>query len=91
MLTCPHGHYEVWEKWRKAGGGPAIAASEYEEWPRGRIVYDRERYRFILYADQQILRDPALMNAIRERFGLAMDRTDQKWDDHYRSTRRLKR
>ncbi len=25
MLTCPHGHYDVWEQWRKAGGRAAIA------------------------------------------------------------------
>ena len=95
MLTCAHGHYEVWEQWRKdIGAHPTdtaqlIAASEYEEWPRGRIVYDTETDRFILYADGQILRRPALMTAISERFGLPMDRTDAKRDNHYRSTRRL--
>ena len=91
MLTCPHGHYEVWEQWHKAGGRAAIAAFEYEEWPRGRIVYDRENERFILYADAQILRDAALIAAIHERFGLPMERTDAKRDSHYRSMRRLKR
>lgn len=91
MLTCPHGHYEVWEQWHKAGGQAAIAGSEYEEWPRGRIVYDSESDRFILYADAQILRDPALIAQINERFGLPMDRIDAKRDNHYRSTRRLSR
>ena len=91
MLTCPHGHYEVWEQWRKAGGRAVIVASEYEEWPRGRIVYDTESDRFILYADAQILRDQTLINAIHERFGLPMERTDRKRDHHYRSKRRLSR
>ena len=91
MLTCPHGPYDVWEQWRKAGGRAAIAASEYEEWPRGRIVYDLESGRFVLYADAQILRDPVLIAAIRERFGLPLDQTAAKGDNHYRSTRRLKR
>jgi hypothetical protein len=97
MLTCPHGHYEIWEQWRKsigasgAGAAPLIAMSEYEEWPRGRIVYDTESNRFILYADAQILRRPPLIAAIHERFGLPTDRTDAKWDSHYRSTRRLGR
>ena len=88
MLTCPHGHYEVWEQWRKAGGRAAIAESEYEEWPRGRIVCDSENGR--LYADAQILRDAALIAAVHERFGLPIDRTDAKRDNHYRSTRRLR-
>jgi hypothetical protein len=97
MLTCPHGHYEVWEEWRKSseagqpGVASAIAVSEYEEWPRGRIVYDREGERFILYADAQILREPTLIAAIQEKFGLLFDRIDAKPDNHYRSTRRLKR
>ncbi len=44
MLTCPHGHYEVWEQWQKdaklvrAGFASPVMISEYEEWPRGRIV-----------------------------------------------------
>jgi len=97
MLTCPHAHYEIWEQWRKSSGGgragvaSAIAVSEYEEWPRGRIVYDTERERFILYADGKILREPTLMAAIQERFRLPIDRTAAKRDIHYRSTRQLKR
>ena len=45
MLTCSHGHYDIWEQWRKNSGirradaAPLIAVSEYEEWPRGRIAY----------------------------------------------------
>jgi len=95
MLTCPHGHYDVWEQWRKgidirrAAAASLIAMCEYEEWPRGRIVYDTESERFVLYADAQILRRPALMAAIHERFGLPTDRADAKPDNHYRSTRRL--
>jgi hypothetical protein len=62
MLTCAHGHYEVWGQWQngsrpvRAGFAPLVAASEYEEWPRGRVVYDPDNQRFILYADGQILR-----------------------------------
>ena len=97
MLTCPHGHYDVWEQWRKNIGtprtdaAPLIAMSEYEVWPRGRIVYDTESNRFILYADVQILRRPAVLGTIYEKFALPMDRTDAKRDSHYRSTRRLGR
>jgi hypothetical protein len=97
MLGCAHAHYEVWERWRKnigtrpAGVTSPIAMSEYEEWPRGLIVYDTESERFVLYADTQILRRPVLMAAIHDRFGLPADRTDAKPDNHYRGTRRLGR
>jgi hypothetical protein len=98
MLTCPHGHYEVWEEWRKNASNDRpglnflIATDEYEEWPRGRIVYSSPHERFVLYADAQILRRPDLLTIIYERFGLSADGTqvtEPKRDSHYVSTRRL--
>ena len=98
MLTCPHGHYEVWEQWRKDARNDRsalaflIATDEYEEWPRGRIVYSSPHDRFVLYADAQILSRPDLLAIIHERFGLRADRTQMtqpKRDSHYVSTRRL--
>ena len=95
MLTCAHGHHEIWEQWRKTTGGPPtiigalVSVSEYDEWPRGRIVYHSESRRFIIYADAQILRRLALLTAIHERFGLPPGRTEAKLDNHYRGARRL--
>ena len=95
MLTYPLGHHEVWDQWRKRMAGrevpvlSIVAMNEYEEWPRGRVVFDTERERFIVYADAQILGRSALLSAIHESFGLPTGRTDAKWDDHYRWTRRL--
>ena len=92
MLTCPHGHYDLWERWRKVAGEipdiarPLVAASEYEEWPRGRIVYDTVEQQFTCYADAKILGRGDLLAAIHERFGLPSKRTTLKWDNHYRST-----
>ena len=95
MLTCPHGHYEVWEQWRRnainyrAGTASLIATDEYEEWPRGRIVYSSLNGRFTLYADAQILSRTDLLTFLQERFGLPADRTETKRDGHYVSTRQL--
>jgi hypothetical protein len=95
MLTCPHGHYEVWEEWRKNSRGDRLGVAsliwmdEYEDWPRGRIVYSSSHHHFVLYADVQILSRPDLMTVIQERFGLATDGTQRKRDSHYVSTRRL--
>ncbi len=95
MLTCSHGHHEIWEEWRKGGSnqrsGPAslIATDEYEEWPRGRIVYAPLHSRFVVYADAQILSRPELLRIIREEFKLPSDRTETKRDSHYVSTKRL--
>jgi hypothetical protein len=40
-LTCPHGHYDLWESWR-IGSAPdgltdIVRDAEYEEWPRGSV------------------------------------------------------
>src|ERR1700730_3575015 len=50
------GHYDTWACWRRDKSvDPALRALvrsyEYEDWPRGRIVFDRARDLFILYAD----------------------------------------
>jgi hypothetical protein len=95
MLTCRHSHYQVWERWRK-NPRPAqpdlaslIVASEYEEWPRGRIVYHAPGKRFILYADAEILRRPDVLAALHNTFGLPADRTETKLDSHYVSLKLL--
>ena len=54
------GHYETWAQWgRDRTADPALRAiarsSEYEDWPRGRIVFDRARDLFILYADRKLI------------------------------------
>jgi hypothetical protein len=95
MLTCPHGHYEVWEQWRKdarngrSGLDLLVATDEYEEWPRGRVVYSSPHDRFVVYADAQILCRPDLLTIVHERFGLRADGGQTMRDSHYVSTRRL--
>ena len=91
MLTCSHGHYELWESWRQGAGDiPAsarafVAASEYEEWPRGRIVFDTIHKEFTCYADVQILRRADLLTGMRIRFGLPAERTKMMRDSHFRA------
>ena len=95
MLTCPHGHYDIWEEWRKAPADvpmearAVVVASEYEEWPRGRVVFDAIHQEFTCYADIQILRRTDLLAKIRGKFGLPNERTKTIRDNHYLSTMRL--
>jgi len=98
MLTCSHGHYEVWEQWRRNArndrSGPAslIATDEYEKWPRGSVVYSSPHDQFVLYADAQILCRPDLLTIIHKRFSLRADRMQRiqpRRDRHYVSTRLL--
>ena len=47
-ITHASGHYEHWQEWQALDGARlvakgfpvVIASTEYDEWPRGRIVYE---------------------------------------------------
>lgn len=96
MLTVGTGHLDYWSRLahrgaralREAGIPTAPIWSEYEEWPRGRVMYDRTAQRFIIRADRQLHR-PAFARLIVDRFGIAVDDATILPDDHYRSVRRL--
>jgi hypothetical protein len=62
-----------------------IATSEYEEWPRGRIVFNFAAQRFVVYADRQAF---IYGEKIRETFNLPDDAVFRT-DLHYRSTKHL--
>jgi hypothetical protein len=89
-LTYGPGHYETWYRWRRDRTiGPAlrtlVGSYEYEDWPRGRIVFDRSRDLFILYANRKLL-TPATIARIETQFHLPAERTETQSDCHYQST-----
>jgi hypothetical protein len=89
-LTYGPGHYETWAQWRRDKTvDPArrvLARSyEYEDWPRGRIVFDRARDLFVLYTDRKLL-TPAMIARIQTQFHLPEKRTEIQSDGHYQST-----
>jgi hypothetical protein len=91
-LTFSPGHYETWEHWRRDKAvDPALRAIvrsyEYEDWPRGRIVFDRARDLFILYADRKLL-SPTTIARIATQFHLPAERTEVTSDCTIRVKRR---
>ena len=62
-----------------------IASSEYEDWPRGRVVFDRAAGNFITYADGQIFPYALL---VCKPFYISRT-TPFQADPHYRRARRL--
>ena len=86
-LTYGPGHYETWAQWRRDRSvDPALRALvrsyEYEDWPRGRIIFDRARDLFVLYADRKLL-TPATIARIATQFHLPAERTEIQSDWHY--------
>lgn len=89
FLTFAGGHYEVWEGWRNIKDhDPALRTAvrtfEYEDWPRGRIVFDQMKKLFILYADRKLML-PDTITQIQARFALSPDKTIVETDFHYQS------
>ncbi|MEX0827325.1 MAG: hypothetical protein WD005_00055 [Haliea sp.] len=90
-LTHAAGHYERWEGWQAIGasrllslGYPdAIVTSEYDDWPRGRIVHEVPANRFVLYADRR-LQTPDIIAALTEAFQLEAQKVVVRSDAHYR-------
>jgi len=93
FLTHPRGHYDVWSAWQGLGpaglsrrGLPAaIAWHEYEDCPRGRIVFNTEDGGFVIYADRS-LQTPTAVDVVKARFGLTAARTVVRGDPHYRTS-----
>ena len=89
-LTYGPGHYETWAHWRRDRTvEPALRALvrsyEYEDWPRGRIVFDQSRDLYIIYADRKLL-TPATIARLETQFLLPTERTEIQSDLHYKST-----
>src|ERR1700732_198847 len=83
-LTYGPGHYETWAHWRcdktvDPDLRALVRSYEYEDAPRGRIVFDRARDLYILYADRKLM-TPAMIARIETQFHLPEDRTDVKTD-----------
>ncbi len=90
------GHYEFWEGLRSEGA-PALKARgypawlhqyEYEEFPRGRVVYNMPNDLFIVYIDQK-LNKRHFINQIVEKFQIKMRIYSIEFDFHYQSTRNI--
>ncbi len=92
FLTHPRGRYDVWSKWqmlsatglRKQTVPDTVLYHEYEDFPRGRIVYQAKTRHFIIYADRQLQR-PDVVADIANRFALSPGTFVVRSDAHYRT------
>jgi hypothetical protein len=87
--THPRGHFPYWTMLQKSGQVPMDV--DYEELPRGRVVFDKHRDRFVLLADPCILNRSELVKRIISRLRLPLENTDIDRDPHYRCSKCLNR
>jgi hypothetical protein len=79
--THPRSHLEAWTVFRQRGIVPID--TEYEEHPRGRVIYDTKTCQFTMLADRCILKKRELVEKIKSELGLPKD-TKIGPDSHYR-------
>ena len=81
FLTHPRGHAEVWDRYRRNGTVPP--ETEYDEPPRGRVMYNMKTRQFTLLADRCILKKKVLISQIKKQMRLP-NNTEVGEDSHYR-------
>lgn len=89
-VVHPGGHYKFWTRmqkrglpWLRAKGlSAALARTEYEDWPRGRVSFSLENQRYMLFTDPR-LRTPFRIAMIRKTFRLPEMSFDMRSDGHY--------
>jgi hypothetical protein len=80
-LTHLRSHIDVWEQWRL--GGKVPGELEYEDSPRGRVIFHIKTRRFTLLADRCILKDKDMVKKIMSAMNLPSKTTDKGTDEHY--------
>lgn len=96
MLTVDTGHLEHWSQLvqrgaralREAGIPTTPVWSEYEEWPRGRVLYDSTARHFVIRADRQ-LHQTGFVHLIADHFCIDTTTTTVMPDEHYQCVRRV--
>jgi hypothetical protein len=85
-LTHSRSHLAVWTLFQRNGTVPREV--EYEEPPRGRVMYNMKTQQFILLADRCILQEKGLVKWIMSALSLKKT-TKTGTDEHYQCSRCL--
>ncbi len=85
-LTHSRSHIKVWKQFQRLGKAPR--ESEYEEYPRGRVMYHPSPDEFTILADQCILSRKDLITQIKKELHLPKN-TKTGTDLHYKCSRCL--
>ena len=82
-IDSPEGHVHVWDEVNAFSDRfPELAGRDYEEVPRGRVLYDQTEGVFVVYVYDGLL-NPKSQAAIRKAFGLTKKNCRFEMDDHY--------
>jgi len=76
------GHYQVWDE--MSAQNKELYIYEYEDIPRGRIVYNVNHGLFIVYSNEDIINSDEAKKLIMDAFGLNDEAVSFQYDAHYK-------
>lgn len=79
-VNGPFDHVTTWPRFQRQF--PTLAAVEYEDVPRGRVLFLKRGRRFVVYLDKALMNE-AVRQAIRKEFRLPAGTTRFAGDPHY--------
>lgn len=81
-MTHPTSHIDHWTRLQRRRVVPVDI--EYEQPPRGRVVFDGRKQQFSLLADRCILERRDVVSELMKAMHLPADKTTEGRDEHYR-------
>lgn len=82
FIDSDFAHYEVWDE--ISSQNKDFYLYEYEDIPRGRVVYDAKNAEYIVYANDDIIISKEAKSLIINGFNLLNDKVLFKYDAHYK-------
>ena len=78
-------HVQTWEDVKRRY--PDLALTEYDEFPRGRLIWDDSKATYFFYADIKILSDSDAVQTILQTIGISPEDFTIRFcrDPHYRT------
>lgn len=80
-VDTPVNHHDYWNKFKNSS--KEFIDREYDELPRGRVLYDKESNKYVVYSSKTILNSNILKELIIDQFSLPRNNTIFSLDDHY--------
>ena len=82
FIDSDFSHYQVWDE--ISAQNKDFYLYEYEDIPRGRVVYDVEYTQYIVYSNEDIINSDKAKKSITEAFNLNTTKVIFEYDAHYK-------
>ncbi len=82
-LTHPSGHADFWRELGKSGRNAIASTTEYDDHPRGRVVFDTKSNKSVIYIDDRLKANVYIKKILTE-YMINCNSYIIRLDEHYR-------